>query len=142
MAEGNVQGTQDLLQGYTDEKGTYTIHFMSIDNIQQIPRDHTIMYARIVVDSCPQNKNHNHVYITVSGNLINYPCEQTTQTADWSTSKILWNSTLSTTNMWYMCADIKNFHLNTPLDWPQYMKIQASLIPVDFMQLYNLHNKA
>ena len=99
MDEGNVQGTQDLLQGYTDEKGTYTIHFMSIDNIQQIPRDHTIMYARIVVDSCPQNKNHNHVCITVSGNLINYLCEQTTQTADWSTSKILWNSTLITTNM-------------------------------------------
>ena len=37
------------------------------------------------------------------------------QTADLTTSKILWNSVLSTQDAKYMCIDIKKFYLGTPL---------------------------
>jgi len=74
-----------LLHGYTNEKGTSTIHFMSIDDIQQIPRDHTIMYTRIMVDYCAQNKDENLVCIFMSGNLMNNSGKETTQTADSTT---------------------------------------------------------
>ena len=85
-----------LAQGWDGSNGTDTIFFMSHDEIKKIPRDRTVTYARIVVDYRPQKDDPNQVRITVGGNLINYPGELTTQTADLTTTKILWNSTIST----------------------------------------------
>ena len=39
-----------LAQGYTDTKGTETVKFMTWNEINQIPADRTVTYARIVVD--------------------------------------------------------------------------------------------
>ena len=69
---------------------------MSKDEIKRIPKDRTVTYARIVVDYRPQKEDPNRVRITVGGNLIDYPGELTTRTADLTTAKLLWNSTLST----------------------------------------------
>ena len=44
-----------------------------------------------------------------------------TRTADLTTSKILWNSIISTINAKYMCVDIKQFYLCTLLDKLEYM---------------------
>ena len=85
-----------LANGYEDTKGTNTFKFMSLDEIHNIPGDRTVTYARIVVDYRPQKKDPNRVRITAGGNLIDYPGELTTRTADLTTSKILWNSTIST----------------------------------------------
>ena len=82
-----------LAQGFGSTEGTDTIRFMTINEIKEIPRDKTVTYARIVVDYRPQKADPNRVRITVGGNLINYPGELTTRTADLVTSKILWNST-------------------------------------------------
>ena len=76
-----------LAQGYKETKGTETIFFMSKEEIKQIPRDRTVTYARIVVDYRPQKDDPNRVRITAGGNLINYPGELTTRTADLTTSK-------------------------------------------------------
>ena len=67
--------------------------------------------------------------MTAGGNLISYPFELTTRTADITTAKILWNSVISTEGEQYMCLDIKNFYLGTPLDRYEYMKILLSLFP-------------
>ena len=61
-----------------------------------IPNDRAVTYANIVVDYRPQKDDPNRVRITAGGNLIIYPGELTTRTADITTSKILWNSVLST----------------------------------------------
>jgi len=82
------------------------------------------------------------VRITVGGNLINYPGELTTNTADLITSKILWNSVLSTPNAKYMTVDIKNFYLNTPLDRYEYMRIPLTLIPQHMIDQHDLTSKA
>ncbi len=86
-----------LAQGYTDvTKGTNTIFYLSHADICKIPQDTTVTYARIVIDHQPQKEDPNRVRITVGGNLIDYPFELTTRTADMVSSKILWNSVIST----------------------------------------------
>ena len=64
-------------------------------------------YAQMVVDYLPQKPDPNQVRIMARGNLIKYPRELTTRTADLTTSKILWNSALITQDAKYMCIDIK-----------------------------------
>ena len=54
------------------------------------------------------------------GDLIEYPYELTTRTADVITSKVMWNSVISTPNAGYACADVKHFYLNTPIDCYEY----------------------
>ena len=78
-----------LAQGYKDTKGTSTITFMKKDDIRNIPKDRTITYACIVVDYQPQKNDPNCIQITAGGNLIDYPYELTTRTANLPTSKIL-----------------------------------------------------
>ena len=109
--------------------------------INNIPSDRTVTYTRIVVDFRPQKSDPNRVLITAGGNLISYPEELTSRTADLITTKIMWNSVLSTPGARYMCIDIKNIYLATPLDRYEYMKMPVDLIPDNIMNLYNLHNK-
>ena len=110
-----------LAQGYKNTKGTNTVRFMEREHIKDIPKDRTVTYARIVVDYRPQKAGPNLVRITAGGNLIKYPFKLTTRTADLSTSKILWNSTISDNDSCYMCIDIKNMYLATPMNRYEYM---------------------
>eukprot|EP00804_Cyclotella_cryptica_P019751 CCRYP_009660-RA/>CCRYP_009660-RA protein AED:0.41 eAED:0.41 QI:0/0/0/1/0/0/2/0/355 len=130
-----------LAQGWDGSSGTNTIFFMTHGEIKQIPRDRTVTYACIVVDYRPQKYDPNRVRITVSGNLINYPGELTTRTADLTTAIILWNSTISTPGARFACADIENMYLQTPMDRYEYMQINAALIPAAFMDTYKLCDK-
>ena len=41
-----------------------------------------------------------------------------------------------------MCFDIENFYLSTPLDKPEYVKIQLSKIPQEFIDEYDLNKFA
>ncbi len=78
----------------------------------------------------------------MGGNLINYPFELTTCTTDMVSSKILWNSTISTKGARFAGAKIKNMYLETPLDRYEYMKMPLSLFPQDIIEHYGLRNKA
>eukprot|EP00957_Ditylum_brightwellii_P061076 4635204-Ditylum_brightwellii.AAC.1 len=69
---------------------------MDKQQIKTIPDNRIVTYARIVVDHCPQKKDPNRVWITVGGNLINYPGDVATSTVDLITTKLLWNCVLST----------------------------------------------
>ncbi|MCP4142532.1 MAG: hypothetical protein GY755_20020, partial [Chloroflexi bacterium] len=114
-----------LAQGdnLTKTTGTNSLIILKPQEIKNIPKDRTITYGRIVVDYRPQKKDPNRVRITAGGNLIDYPGELTTRTADLTTSKILWNSVLSTPNAKYMCLDIKKFYLCAPLERYEYMRM-------------------
>jgi hypothetical protein len=113
----------NLAQGdaKTGTEGTNSIFILERNEIPNIPGDRTVTYARIVVDHRPQKPDPNRVRITAGGNLIDYPGKLTTRTADLTSSKIIWNSVLSTRNAKYMCVDIKNFYLCSPLDRYEYM---------------------
>jgi len=123
-------------------KGTNTISYLSHADICKIPQDRTVTYPRIVIDHQPQKEDPNHVCITVGGNLIDYPFELTTHTADMVSSKILWNSVISTKDARFAGADIKNMYLETPLDRYEYMKMPLTLFPADIIEYYKLMDKA
>ena len=110
--------------------------------IARIPLDRVITYARIVVDFCPQKEDPNRVRITAGGNLISYPGELTTRTADLTTAKILWNSVLSTEDAKFMCIDIKNFYLATPMDRYEYMRMPLDVFPEHTKKQYELEKHA
>ena len=131
-----------LAQGCTGiTKGTNTIFYLSHADICKIPQDRTVTYARIVIDHQPQKEDPNRVCITVGGNLIDYPSELTTHTADMVSSKILWNSVISTKDARFAGADIKNMYLETPLDRYEYMKMPIALFPADIIKYYKLMDK-
>ena len=94
---------------------------MNHDEIANIPKDRVVTYARVVVDFRPQKEDPNRVRITAGGNLIKYPGELTTRTADLTTSKILWNSVISTDDARFEALDVGNFYLETPLERYEYM---------------------
>jgi len=51
-------------------------------------------------------------------------------------SKILWNSVISTKNARFASADIKNMYLKIPLDPYEYMKMPIALFPTDIIEHY------
>jgi hypothetical protein len=114
---------------------------MDPTDIPNIPADRTVTYANVVVDYRPQKEDPNRIRITAGGNLINYPGELTTRTADITTSKLHWNSVLSTQKAKYMCLDLKNFYLSAPLDRYEYMRIPLELFPPWIVAQYNLLTK-
>ena len=114
---------------------------MTHEEIKNIPTDRTVTCARIVVDYCAHKDDPNGFRITVGGNLIKYPGELTTRTADITTTKVMWNSVTSTRKAQYMCADVKNSHLCTPLERYKYMRMPINLIPQEFIDLYDLGSK-
>ena len=122
----------------TGQKGTNAILVMNHNEIPLIPADCTITYTRVAVDFHLQKADRHRICITAGGKLINYPGELTTQTADLTTSKLMWNSVLSTKGTKYMCLDIKNFYLTAPLDQYEYMKMPLSLFPSWIKEQYNL----
>ena len=122
--------------------GINTIFYLTHDEIRHVPEDCTIMYARIVIDHCPQKDNPNWVCITTGCNLIDYPYKLTTRTADMVSAKIMWNSIISTPGDKFGDADIKNMYLKTPRDWYEYMQMPLKVFPDDIISHYNLHKKA
>ena len=119
-------------------KGTNFIFVMSHVEISNIPRDRVVTYCRLVVDFWLQKENPNRVRMTAWDNILQYPGELTTRTADLTTSKIVWNSVLSTEGARFMGIDIKNFYLGTPLDQFEYMKMPLHLLPEHIIEQYNM----
>jgi hypothetical protein len=100
------------------------------------------MYARIVCTYRQGKKDPNRTRITVGGNLINYPEEVGTPTADLLTVKLLLNSIVSTPGAKFMTVDIKIFYLCTPLKRREYVQMKIEDFPKDIIELYNLKEKS
>ena len=77
----------------------------------------------------------------MGGNLINYPDPVTTQMCDLVTFKMHINSTLSWSKQKYCGFDVKNFYLNTPMEHPEYKKINLAQIPEEIISKYKLKEK-
>lgn len=129
-----------LAQGWEEEgiKGTETIHFIYHS---EVPQGRKATYVRPVCDIREHKKEKHRVRVTVGGNLIEYPDDVTTKTADLITIKCHWNSVLSTDGAKYMTMDVKDFYLNTPMSRYEYIRIPTAMIPQKFMDKYGLHDK-
>ncbi len=120
------------------EKGTNSIFVITHDETKLISRSQTITYVHVFVNFCPQKNDPCRIRITAGGNLINYPRELSTRTANLTTSKLMWNSVLSTEGAKYMCLGIKNFYLTAPLSRFEYIKMPTALFPSWIVKQYNL----
>jgi hypothetical protein len=106
-----------------------------------IRKERTITYGRLVFDIRPHKVEQHRVRLTVGGDMINYPGETATKNADLTTSKCLWNSTISTPGARYMCANVKKIYLNTLLDRSEYMQLALTIIPQEIIDKYKLMDK-
>ena len=101
--------------------GTNSIYVLDTQDIPNIPKYLTVTYICISIDYKKQKADPNRVRITAGRNIINYPGKLETKTTNLTTSKILWNSILSTYGAQFMCIDINNFYLCAPMDRYEYM---------------------
>jgi hypothetical protein len=77
----------------------------------------------------------------MGGNLINYPDNCGTLTADLLTVKLMFNSIISTPNAKFMTIDIKDFYLMTPMDCFENFQMKLELFPQDIIEEYKIRDK-
>ena len=119
---------------------TKTIVFMSKSMIPHNRRK-DITYGRIVCAYRAEKKDPHRTRITMGGNLINYPHDCGTPTADLLTVKLMFNSIVSTHNAKFMTIDIKDFYLMTPMERYEYFRMKLELFPEDIIEEYDLRGK-
>jgi len=129
-----------LTQVIRDIPDTNTMFFIKKSDVP-VDRRKNIRYGRIVVTLRPQKSEEECRRLTVGGNLIDYPWEVTTPTADLTTAKLLFNSVISTPKAVFVVMDCKNFYLMTPMLRPEFMRLKMHLIPDEIIQKYNLTEK-
>ncbi len=122
-------------------KGTDTIRFI---HKHEVPQDRfkDCTYIKFVCTIRTEKKDPYRTRATMGGNLINYPDDVGTPTANLLLIKIFFNSVTSTPGAKFANADISNFYLMTPLKQPEYAKLKLSDIPEEVIQEYNLREKA
>ena len=96
----NAEEIGPLAQGHGAQKGTNTMYCIKVSDI---PKGRKATYLRVVAALRPEKENPRRVRWTVGGNRIEYPADEvSTKTANLTTAKLLFNSTISTPNAHYM----------------------------------------
>ncbi len=119
---------------------TKTIAFFTRQEIPQ-ERRKDITHGRIVCVYHSEKKDPYCTRITMGGNLINYPDDCGTPTANHLTVKLMFNSIISTPGAKFMTIDMKDFYLMTPMDRFEYFRMKLDLFPQDIIDEYGLRNK-
>ena len=127
----NTEGTGKCV------KGTYTFFFIHYHDIHANRRKE-ITYTSVVCEVRPQKEDPNQTRVTIGGNRICYSGDVGTPRASQELLKLLINSVLSHKGSRFVCFNIKNFYLGTPLDCPKYARIHLKDIPEEFIAEYNL----
>ena len=118
-------------------EGTNTFHAIKFENI---PEDKVkeICYTSVVCEVKPGKKYPNRTRITICGTNVCYPGDIGTNTASLELFKLMIISVFSREGENYVCFDIENFYLSTLLDKPEYVKIQLSKIPQEFIDEHDI----
>jgi hypothetical protein len=113
---------------------------MRLIHFADIPKDRItdVAHTKVVCEVRPTKDDPNRTRITIGGNTITYLGDCGTKTGSLESVKLVINSTLSTPNARFMSMDLSNFYLMTPLDRPEYARIQLSVIPQEIIDEYNL----
>jgi hypothetical protein len=121
-----------LAQGADNHiEGSNNINFIT-RNV--MPQCKTVTYGRVVVDMHPNMSEVHRVCLVAGGNLIQYHGDVATRAANLTTSKCIWNSTISTDGAKYMCLDANNFYMGTPMEEFECMHIPIKLFPVNIIE--------
>ena len=113
--QANAEEIGRLAQGLgkdsTIPHGTDTLFFI---HCNQMPKDRKATYIRVICANQPEKPNPRRVRWMVGGDRVDYPGNVTTQTADMTTAKCLFNSVLSTPNAKCFNGDLKDFPVGYP----------------------------
>jgi hypothetical protein len=115
--DSNVDEIGRMFQGFGENSymptGTNTLWFV---HPSQVPKHKKTTYVRVVCADRPEKSNLRRVRWTGGGDRINYPGNKTTKTADLTTSKLMFNSVISTPGGRFMSIDLKDFYLCSDLE--------------------------
>ena len=89
----------------------------------------------------PKKEEVNWIRITAGGDRLEFQGDASTVTAELETTKIVFNSILSTLDAKFMTIYISNMYLNMTLQEYQYMQFNINMIPQEVIDHYNLQNK-
>jgi hypothetical protein len=116
-------------------EGSNTIFFIPR---QTVLKGKIVTYGRFVADIRPNKTETHRVRLTVGSNLIQYPGDVSSRSAELTTTKCVWNSTISTEGTKCMCLDVNKSYRGTPMYSFDYMRIPIKLIPQEIIVQYNL----
>jgi hypothetical protein len=118
--------------------GTNTILFIKKNKVPQ-DRAKDVTYGLITTLIRPEKLDEpNRTRLVAGGDRVHYPGDAGTPTANLLTVKLLLNSIISTPNANFMTMDIKDFYLNTPMAWYEYMLLRIEDMPDDVIAHYKL----
>ena len=130
------QGYKSIDGGLHDTEGTQTCRFI---HRKDMPPDKKATYVRVVTMFREQKADpYRSIRMTVGGNLIEFPGDKSTKTADIIAIKALINSIISTPGARAAAIDLKNFYLENDLPNKEYIRIPLLYIPTDIQEQYNL----
>jgi hypothetical protein len=89
-----------------------------------------------------EEEDPHRIQATLGGNLIHYPDDVGTPTANLLLIKIFLNSVISTDGAEFATADLSNFYLMTPLKQPEYGGVKLTDIPDKIIGEYKLCEKS
>ncbi len=123
----------------TAQRVSGTNTFFLID-YQDIPahKKKDICHTMVVCEVSPEKDDLDCTRITIGGNHICYPGSVGTNTALLKLVKLLLNSVLPQKGARFSSIDLKNFYLDTPMPDPEYVQINITDIPEEFIEEYNL----
>ena len=100
-----------------------------------------VTYGQIKCNVCPQKAETNRTQLTAVGNLISVPMDCSTPSANLLTVKLLLNSFISTPGAKFLGLDLKDFYLNTPMERPEFIRMNIKNFPEDVILHYKLRDK-
>jgi len=122
--------------------GTNTIFFVHKHKISQ-DRLKDVTYIKFVASVRTEKDDPSYrIRATLGGNLIHYPDDVGTPTADLLLIKIFLNSVISSDRAKFATADLSNFYLMMPLKQPEYGRVKLTDIPDEIINKNKLHEKA
>ena len=107
-----------------------------------VPNDKKVTCATMACDYRPLKDEKCRVRIIVGGDKL--PCNDDAKSpaADLLETKILLNSPISDSKRGsrFMCLDVKDHFLTTPMQHPEYMRVKIKHIPEDIRQRYDIYD--
>ena len=135
MEQGNVQWYQTPFQWIGEIQRTKTC--FSIHR-NKYPLGEKFTYSRIICEICSQKKEAHIVWLTLGGDKFTFDRSVFTPKSKLTTSKLHWNSVISTPGAKYLMLDVNNFYPDNPMYTHEYYKIVFSLISQEIIYKENL----
>ena len=103
-----------------------------------VPLGRTVTYINFICAIRPNKEEKHRVRATFGGDQLDFPGDPSSPSTSILTTKIHLNSTISDARKGarYFTLDIKNFFLGSPMEYFQYARVPASIIPQEVFDEY------